>query len=79
MDIHRSIYRVDTLTRALRIHDKMLSEDSEGTRPLYRPKEWNIVARRKEIENKKYSWSTRGGFIAPIFDPPMGNWLTPLE
>ena len=40
-------YRVDTLNRALRIFDKMKEEDNNGTRPLYRPKDWNVVARRK--------------------------------
>ena len=63
-------YRIDTLTRALRIYDKMENDDKDGTRPLYRPKEWNIVARRKEKEIKKYDWSTRGGHIGPIFVPP---------
>ena len=66
-------YRIDTLTRALRIYDKMVNDDKDGTRPLYRPKEWNIVARRKEKEIKKYDWSTRGGHIAPIFVPPTPN------
>ena len=66
-------YRVDTLTRALRIHDSMKKDDIEGTRPLYRPKQWNIVARRKEKEDKKYNWSTRGGHVAPIFVPPTPN------
>ena len=32
-------YRVDTLTRALRIYDDMVQKDKEGTRPLYRPKD----------------------------------------
>ena len=64
-------YRVDTLNRALRIYDKMVGEDADGTRPLYRPKEWNVVARKKEKE--KYNWSTKGGHIAPIFVPPTPN------
>ena len=64
---------MDTLTRALRIHDSMKKDDIEGTRPLYRPKQWNIVARRKEKEDKKYNWSTRGGHVAPIFVPPTPN------
>ena len=46
--------QIDTLTRDLRIYDKMVNDDRDGTRPLYRPKEWNIVARRKEKERKKY-------------------------
>ena len=63
-------YRVDTLNRALRIHDHMVEEDTKGIRPLYRPKDWNVVARRKEKEKTKYEWSTRGGHVAPIFVTP---------
>ena len=63
-------YRKDTLDRALRIYDRMVQEDRNGIRPLYRPKEWNVVARRMEKDKKKNSWSTRGGHIAPIFVPP---------
>ena len=48
----------------------MVEEDRKGTRPLYRPKSWNIAARRTEKEKKKYEWSSRGGHIAPIFVPP---------
>ena len=66
-------YRIDTLNRALRIYDKMKEEDDNGTRPLYRPKDWNVVVRRKEKEKKKYDWSTRGGYVAPIFVPPTPN------
>ena len=66
-------YRVDTLVRALRIYDKMKEDDQKGQRPIYRPKDWNIVARKKEKERKKYDWSTRGGHIAPIFIPPTPN------
>ena len=66
-------YRVDTLLRALRIHDKMVEDDEAGLRPLYRPKDWNVVARRKQKEMKKYDWSNKGGHIAPIFVPPTPN------
>ena len=40
---------------------------------LYRPKDWNVVARRKQKELKKYDWSNKGGHIAPIFVPPTPN------
>ena len=66
-------YRVDTLTRALRIYDKMVQQDLSGERPLYRPKNWNQAARQKEKKKKKYDWSTNGGYIAPIFVPPTPN------
>ena len=66
-------YRVDTLVRSLRIYHKMIKEDKNGQRPIYRPKDWNIVARKKEKQKKKYDWSTKGGHIAPIFIPPTPN------
>ena len=66
-------YRKDTLRRSLRIYDKMVEDDISGARPLYRPKDWNIVARRKAKQKKKYEWSTRGGHVAPIFVPPTPN------
>ena len=47
-------YRQNTLTRAIRIYDKMIAEDKDGIRPLFRPKEWNVVARRLEKQNKKH-------------------------
>ena len=64
---------MDTLTRALRIYDKMVQQDLSGERPLYRPKNWNLAARQKEKKKKKYDWSTKGGYIAPIFVPPTPN------
>ena len=41
-------HRVDTLVRAFRIYDKMIEEDKKGIRPMYRPKDWNVVSRRKK-------------------------------
>ena len=58
-------YRVDTLNRALRIFDKMKEEDNNGTRPLYRPKDWNVVARRKEKDKKRNMTGQPGGGILP--------------
>ena len=66
-------YRMDTLIRALGIFDKMVEDDTKGLRPIYRLKDWNIVAWKKQKERKKYDWSTKGGHIAPIFVPPTTN------
>ena len=62
-------YRKDTLCRCLRIYDKMVEEDTAGTRPLYRPKDYDVIARRREKQRKLKVWSNRGGYIAPIFVP----------
>ena len=63
-------YRIDTLTRALRIYDDMIQKDLEGTRPLYRPKDWNRAERQKAKQKKKYEWSTRGGLYCAYFCAP---------
>ena len=67
------LYRKNTLCKAIRIFDKMRKDDQEGTRPIYRPKDWNISARRREKRKKQHNWSTVGGHIAPIFVPPTPN------
>ena len=63
-------YRKDTLCRSLRIYDKMVHDNNNGVRPIYRPKNWNHVQRRQDRDKKKSNWSTRGGHVAPIFVPP---------
>ena len=51
----------------------MVKDDQSGLRPIYRPKDWNIEARRKEKFKKRNSWSTKGGYVSPIFGPPTPN------
>ena len=65
--------RKSILEHALRINDKMRVEDQNGTRPLYRPKDWQVEERIKNKKRKRQNWSTRGGYIAPIFVPPTPN------
>ena len=62
-----------TLTHALAILNKLRAEDQDGTRPLYRPRNWNKEERRKDKKRKRHNWSTKGGHIAPIFVPPTPN------
>ena len=66
-------YRKDVLQHALNIYDKMVKDDREGSRPLYRPKDWQVEQRMKDKKKKKHSWSTKGGHVAPIFVPPTPN------
>jgi hypothetical protein len=66
-------YRRDTLSRALRIYDKMVEDDRSGQRPLYRPKDFERVERQNEKHRKKTNWSSKGGCVAPIFVPPTPN------
>ena len=66
-------YRRSCLVHALGIFDKMVKEDLEGTRPLHRPRDWNVDERRINKRNKKHSWSDKGGYTAPILVPATPN------
>ena len=65
--------RKSVLGHALRIFDRMKQEDQDGIRPLYRPPDWQAEERRIDKRSKKHSWSTKGGFTAPIFVPATPN------
>ena len=62
-------YRRDVLKHALSIYDQKWKAHNEGTRPIYRNKNYKKVERKKEKEKKKHEWAKRGGHIAPIFVP----------
>ena len=62
-------YRQSTIGHAIRIHDKMIREHEDGTRPLHRPHDWHAEERRIDKRKKKNSWATRGGHTAPIIVP----------
>ena len=66
-------YRMSTIKHALRIHDRMLEEHQEGIRPIHRPHDWQAETRRLDKKRKRNAWSTRGGYIAPIFVPATPN------
>ena len=62
-------YRKDVLEHALRIYDSKWEDDKNGIRPIFRPKEWKKEERKECKEKKRHEWSTKGGYIAPIFIP----------
>ena len=73
--------RRDVLQHSARIYGRMRMEDDDGTRPMYRPKSFERMKRRKSKTEKKHSWSSRGGYIAPIFVPstPSGELASLLR
>ena len=66
-------YRRSCLAHALRIYDRMRKEDEQDIRPLHRPRDWNLEERRINKKKKKHSWSTQGGYTAPILIPATPN------
>ena len=63
--------RMSVLQHAERIYEQMRKEDAEGTRPMYREKGYQRVERKKEA--KKYNWSGKGVYIAPLMVTPTLN------
>ena len=62
-------YRKSTLAHALRIFDKMIMDEENGVRQMFRHREWQEEERRINQLRKKNSWSEKGGYIASIFVP----------
>ena len=62
-------YREDVLTHALSIYDDKWKANNEGTRPIYRSKDYQKEERRRDKEKKRHEWAKKGGHIAPIFVP----------
>ena len=73
-------YRIQILDSATKAFDKMLEEDKNGTKPLYRNRTWNKDLRLKSKENKRNKWykdSTKNGKIlqnCPFCSPYSWKW-----
>ena len=76
-------YRTQILKSALNAFEKMLEEDRNGTKPLYRNREWNRENRMKDKENKRNNWYKQGkeseiNFTSILFVPPH-TWKWPTQ
>ena len=54
-------YRRQILDSALKAFEKMVEDDRNNVKPLYRNKNWNKDERKKEKENRKLNWYKNGG------------------
>ena len=62
-------YRKTVLEHAIRILDDKWKANDDGTRPIYRPKDYKREERKANKIRKRNNWSKKGGHIAPIFIP----------
>ena len=62
-------YRKHVLENALAVYEKKLRDNENGVRPLNRPTGYQMAERKKEKKNKKKTWYTKGGYVAPIIVP----------
>ena len=49
-------FRKEILNSILNAFDKILNDDKNGVKPLFRSKSWNSEARKKSKLDKKYNW-----------------------
>ena len=66
-------FRKSTLQHAVRIFNNMKEDQEVGKRPVFRPRNWQREERMINKKNKRHSWSTKGGFVAPIMVPSTPN------
>ena len=45
-------YRIEVLVSAKKAFEKMMKDDNEGVKPLYRSKDWNLEERKLEKRNR---------------------------
>jgi hypothetical protein len=74
-------FRSEVIRSALAAYDKLRKLETDGVRPLYRPREWNREERDKERISKKTDWYKRGGDDSVIFVPatPGSNLRKKME
>ena len=74
---YSSHYRAQILKSAINAFEKMLEEDRNGSKPLYRTREWNRENRMNNKENRKINWykndkneETERTYTSILFVPP---------
>ena len=72
-------YRVEILDSAMKAFEKMLEEDRNGKKPLFRNKEWMREEREASKDDKKRNWykDDKNSYKTVLFVPPTpGGVLT---
>ena len=65
-------YRVEILDSAMKAFEKMLEEDRNGKKPLFRNKEWMREEREASKDDKKRNWykDDKNSYKTVLFVPP---------
>ena len=62
-------FRAEIIRSALNAYEKLRRAETDGERPLYRPKTWKTLEREKERKEKKNNWYKKGGYDSVMFVP----------
>ena len=65
---YNSEFRREVLKSGINGYNKILDDDKNGAKPLYRSKEWKSSTRRLDKQNKKKTWLR--SFKSCVFVPP---------
>ena len=68
-------YRTQILKSAFNAFEKMVEEDKNGSKPLYRKRSWNMAKRLNDKESKKKNWykmakNSENSYQSILFVPP---------
>ena len=58
--VYNAIYRKQILDSAFNAYEKMVEADKSGAKPMYRDRDWNLLARKEEKKIKKLNWYKNG-------------------
>ena len=62
-------FRLQVIDSALKAYEKLCKAESDGERPLYRPKTWKKKEREEARKQKRLNWYKKGGSKSVIFVP----------
>ena len=62
-------FRYEVVSSAIKAYNKITEEDSSGTKPMYRPRDYQEKERKEQKKKKKKSWYEKGGYKSVIFVP----------
>ena len=66
-------FRYAVAKSAINAYESIRDKETNGIRPMHRPKEWKRAERIEEREDKKKTWLKRGGFDSVLFIPTTPN------
>ena len=72
-------FRKEVLDSTMKAYKKIIEDDKNGIKPLYRSRDWNLEERQKQKSKKKFNWwnSERSKSITKVFclsHPPQGGF-----
>ena len=62
-------FRYEVVDSAIKAYRKIVEDDCNGVKPMYRPKGYQTEERKEAKKRKKKEWYTKGGYESVIFIP----------